>query len=127
MTNENEITKHIILGYCLSFLLGVAITYCVLCRAYGTDTGATISAISEQQQRVSVEIGNASTNIREAKNTVSGVSETISRVQSNVVRSEQYARDNAREIDNLATIVEDCRSIAEANRIILEEIGATSN
>ena len=127
MINENEITKHIILGYCASFLLGVAITYCVLCRAYGTDTGATISAMSQQQQHVSGEVGNASTNIREAKNAVSGVSETISRVQSNVVRSEQYARDNAREIDNLSTIVGECRSIAEANRIILEEIGIANN
>lgn len=125
--NENEITKHIILGYCASFLLGVAVTYCVLCRADSTGITDTISAISQQQQGVSASIGNASTNVGEAKNAVSGASERISRVQSNVVRSEQLARDNAREIDYLATLASECRSLAETNGIILEEIGATSN
>ena len=125
--NENEITKHIILGYCASFLLGVAITYCVLCRANNSSITNTISTISQQQQGVNAEIRNADANIRQAENSVRGASERISGVQSIIVRSEQFARDNAREIDNLSTLVSECRSIAEANRIILEEIGATSN
>lgn len=127
MTNENEITKHIILGYCASFLLGVAITYCVLCRAYGTDTANTISAISQQQQLVSNEINNGATNIREARNAVSGVSETISGVRDKLKSSEQIAISNAREINNLSTIIKDCRSIAEANRVILEEARIANN
>lgn len=125
--NENYITKHIFLGYCLSFLLGVAITCCLLFRNYGTDTTSTISTIKEQQRNVDAEIRNASTNIGEAKNTVGGVSETINRVQDRLTESEQYAINNAREIDNLTTIVKECRSIAEQNRTILNEVGTTDN
>lgn len=113
------------------FFTGVIAGY-ILCLAVlfigeyvygGRNTDSAINSIKEQQHGVGVEIGNARDSIKQSQDALSGVSNTISRVQGRLETSERIASDNAREIERLTKIVSECRSIAEENRVILNDVG----
>ena len=119
---DGKIFTGVIAGYilCLAVLFIGEYVY------GGRNTDGAISNIKEQQHGVSVEIGNARDSVKQSQDSLNGVSNTISRVQGRLEASERIADSNAREIERLAKIVSECRSIAEENRVILNGVREAS-
>ena len=117
----NEKNKSFLYGCVVGVLVGFLLCFTMWGRR---NPDATISSLKEQQHGVSVEIGNARDSVKQSQDTLNGVSNTISRVQGRLETSERIADSNAREIERLAKIVSECRSIAEENRVILNSVGA---
>ena len=119
MYNENN--KSFMYGCIVGVLVGFLLCFTM---QGNRNPDATISDLKEQQHGVSVEIGNARDSVKQSQDSLNGVSSTISRVQGRLETSERIADSNAREIERLAKIVSECRSIAEENRVILNSVGA---
>ena len=117
----NENNKSFMYGCIVGVLVGFLLCFTMQGRG---NTDSTISAIKEQQHGVSTEIGNARDGVKQSKDSLNGVSDTISGVQERLVQSERIADNNAREIERLAKIARESRSIAEENRVILNSVGA---
>lgn len=109
-------------------VVGVLVGFLLCCTMQGrNDTDRTLSKIKEQQHGVGTEIGNARDSVKQSKDTLGGVSNTISRVQGRLDTSQRIASDNAREIERLAEIARECRSLAEENRVILNDVRKTDS
>lgn len=116
--NENVKTGVMLLiGFCIGFL----VCYTLPCNS--DDTKGTISAIKEQQSGVNTEIGNAGNGIDNATSAVKRAGNKLNEVQERLIESERIAGDNASRIDSCKEIAKECRSLAEQNRAILDNVG----
>ena len=115
----NENNKSFIYGCVVGILVGFLLCYTMQGR---NNPDARIFKIKEQQHGVSAEINNARDGIKQSKDALYGVSNTISRVQGRLDTSERIASDNAREIERLAEIARESRILAEENRAIINVV-----
>ena len=120
----NENNKSFMYGCVVGVLVGFLLCYTMQGR---NDTDRTLSKIKEQQYGVIIEIGNARDSVKQSKDTLNGVSNTINGVQERLIQSERIASSNAREIERLAKIVGECRDLAEENRAIINSVRETDS
>lgn len=107
----------------IALAIANAITLLILlCLSFwsGTNPNATVSAIREQQQAISQQVGNTSNAIRDAQN-------SAAEADKRIANSERIAESNAEAIDRLSKLARECESLAKTNGAILEQIGAGNN
>ena len=122
----NDENKSFIYGAIVGVLVGFLLSCTMQGRNYN-DTDRTLSTVKEQQRSIGAEIRNADNGITNAQNTVKRASVTISGVQERIIQSERIAIDNTDRVSNIEKIARECRSIAEENRIIFDNVGKTDS
>lgn len=119
--NEQIVSvKNGIRPFIIGFMFGV---FCMFAYTSTRGNEGAISEIKEQQQRINYEINSVGVNINDARQTVAGANKRVDEMQGNVDKVRAGLIDHKQQIDSIASVVRECKSLAEENGAILKTIG----